>query len=81
MAIRHSRFRHCSYDRPRSIARFEPVSQMPSIGTSVTLVDGREAVVSNVSPLGGNDRVRFPDGHEECIMADDIYEIGPEDDE
>ena len=48
---------------------------MPDPGTKVRLQDGREAVVTNVDPLGIDDRVVFPDEHEEVIDVWDIEEV------
>ena len=51
------------------------MSFMPNPGTRVRMKDGRNAVVSNVDPLGKDDRVRFSDGHEETT---DAWQIGAE---
>ena len=52
------------------------MSFMPSPGTKVRMRDGRHAVVTRVTPLGGDDRVRFvDDGSEKCVTAWDIDEI------
>lgn len=41
------------------------MSFLPSVGTVVRLDDGRVGVVSNLTPLGDDDRILFADGHEE----------------
>lgn len=51
------------------------MSFMPSPGAVVRLLDGREAVVSNATPLGNDDRVKFGDGHEGNIDAWQIAEV------
>ncbi len=51
------------------------MSFMPSPGTRVRLLDGREAVVSKVDPRGKNDRVMFDDGREEPTDAWQIAEM------
>jgi hypothetical protein len=48
------------------------MSFMPDVGTPVRLIDGRGALVSQVTPSGNDDRVRLADGREEKITAWDI---------
>ncbi|MEK7466199.1 MAG: hypothetical protein AAB074_02190 [Planctomycetota bacterium] len=48
------------------------MSWMPNVGTVVRMLDGRIAIVTNVSPLGETDEVMFPDGHRERI---DVFQI------
>ena len=57
------------------------MSFMPNSGTRVRMKDGREAVVSKIDPLGKDDRIRFPDGHEEKTNAWQIDELLDEEDE
>ena len=55
---------------------------MPSAGTKVRMRDGRVAIVTKVTPDGGDDRVRFENGVEKHVTAWDIDEIiGDETDE
>lgn len=51
------------------------MSFMPSPGSRVRMIDGRIAIVTSISPLGDDDRVRFEDGHEETTDAWQIAEI------
>jgi hypothetical protein len=45
------------------------------VGTVVRLEDGRVGVVSDLSPLGDDDRILFADGHEERSDAWRIAEM------
>jgi len=51
------------------------MSFMPSPGTRVRLRDGRDGIVTKVTPDGGDDRVRLDDGSERRVTAWDIDEI------
>jgi hypothetical protein len=51
------------------------MSFMPNAGTVVRLTDGRVCAVTGFTPSGDDDRVVFPDGHEERITACDIEEL------
>lgn len=51
------------------------MSFMPAVGSEVVLKDGRPGVVTKVSPLGDDDRVRIIRGPEVVVTAWDIAEI------
>lgn len=52
------------------------MSFTPSPGTLVRLIDGREARILVVTPLGDNDLVIFPDSHTEVLgVATDIESV------
>ena len=51
------------------------MSFMPNVGTVVEMKDGRVAAVSSFTPLGDDDRVIFPDGHQEFTDAWQIHRL------